>query len=94
VKLRSFSLAEVEAEPFGDLDRPDLYFQYYPDMHGSRQGTMVPFSFRLLLAELPQYLNKGREAMTRLHAVLAVVRKVGILAVINVNATCLILLRI
>ncbi|KAF4526745.1 hypothetical protein B566_EDAN015092 [Ephemera danica] len=76
VKLRSFSLAEVEAEPFGDLDRPDLYFQYYPDMHGSRQGTMVPFSFRLLLAELPQYLNKGREAMTRLHVMLAVVRKI------------------
>jgi hypothetical protein len=47
-------------------------------MHGSRQGTMVPFSFRLLLAELPQYLNKGREAMTRLHNVLDVIRNVSI----------------
>jgi trafficking protein particle complex subunit 12 len=77
VKLRSFSLAEVEAEPFGDLERPDLYFQYYPDMYKNRQGTLVPFSFRLLLAELPQYLNKGKEALTRLHTILATVRQVS-----------------
>ena len=46
VKLRQFSVAEVEAEAFGDLDRPDLYFQFYPDMYGSRRGSMVPFAFR------------------------------------------------
>ncbi|CAB3362278.1 Hypothetical predicted protein [Cloeon dipterum] len=76
VKLRSFSLADIESEPFGDLERPDLYFQYYPDMYGNRPGTMVPFSFRLLLAEFPQYLNKGKESLVRLHSVLAVVRQI------------------
>ena len=46
MKLRQFSVAEVEAEAFGDLDRPDLYFQFYPDMYGGRRGAMAPFAFR------------------------------------------------
>lgn len=76
VKLRSFSLAEVESEPFGDLDRPDLYFQFYPELYGGRVGSMVPFTFRLLVAELPQYLSKHQEALNCLHALLATVRKI------------------
>jgi hypothetical protein len=38
---------------------------------------MVPFAFRLLLAELPQYLTKHQEALNRLHALLATIRKVS-----------------
>nr|CAD7425209.1 unnamed protein product [Timema monikensis] len=76
VKLRSFSLAEVESEPFGDLDRPDLYFQFYPELYGGRLGSMVPFAFRLLLAELPQYTGKYKDALNKLHILLATVRKV------------------
>ncbi|XP_049764255.1 trafficking protein particle complex subunit 12 [Schistocerca cancellata] len=76
VKLRSFSLAEVEAEPFGALDRPDMYFQFYPELYGGRIGSLAPFSFRLLLAELPQFLGKPQEALSRLHILLATVRKI------------------
>ena len=32
---------------------------------------------RLLLAELPQYLSKHHDALDRLYALLAIVRKVG-----------------
>ena len=46
VKLKQFSNAEVEAEAFGDLDRPDLYFEYYPEVYQERRGSMVPFQFR------------------------------------------------
>lgn len=76
VKLRSFSLAEVESEPFGNLDQPDLYFQFYPELYGGRMGSLVPFSFRLLLAELPQYSTKYQDAFKRLHELLANVRKI------------------
>ncbi|XP_034230390.1 trafficking protein particle complex subunit 12 [Thrips palmi] len=76
VKLKLFSLAETEAERFWDFDRPDLYFPFYPDLYGGRMGTLVPFNFRLLLAELPAHNGKHREALTRLHSVLAIVRKI------------------
>nr|CAD7262308.1 unnamed protein product [Timema shepardi] len=79
VKLRSFSLAEVESEPFGDLDRPDLYFQFYPELYGGRLGSMVPFAFRLLIAELPQFTGKYKDALNKLHILLATVRKMAAL---------------
>ncbi len=76
IKLRQFSVAEVEAEAFGDLDRPDLYYQFYPNKYGTRQGSMVPFAFRLLIAEMPLYLSKHHEALDRLYTLLSIVRKV------------------
>nr|XP_018900118.1 PREDICTED: trafficking protein particle complex subunit 12 [Bemisia tabaci] len=75
VKLQQFSLAWDEAEPWRDLDQPDLYFQFYPELYGGRIGSMVPFSMRLLLAELPQYVKKPEIAMERLHSILAIVRQ-------------------
>ncbi|XP_038148625.1 trafficking protein particle complex subunit 12 isoform X1 [Cyprinodon tularosa] len=67
VKLNLFHNAELEFEPFGNLDQPDLYYEYYPSVYPGRRGSMVPFSMRLLHAELPQYLAKPREALDRLH---------------------------
>ena len=73
VKLKQFSVAEVEVEPFGDLDRPDLYYEFYPEMYPKLQGSMVPYGFRILVAELPQYLGKTSEALDRLYAILETV---------------------
>uniref|UniRef100_A0A1A8J0A1 Trafficking protein particle complex subunit 12 n=1 Tax=Nothobranchius kuhntae TaxID=321403 RepID=A0A1A8J0A1_NOTKU len=66
-KLNLFQNAELEFEPFGNLDHPDLYYEYYPSVYPGRRGSMVPFSMRLLHAELPQYLAKPQEALDRLH---------------------------
>uniref|UniRef100_A0A7N8XIV8 Trafficking protein particle complex subunit 12 n=1 Tax=Mastacembelus armatus TaxID=205130 RepID=A0A7N8XIV8_9TELE len=66
-KLNLFQNAELEFEPFGNLDQPDLYYEYYPTVYPGRKGSMVPFSMRLLHAELPQYLAKPQEALDRLH---------------------------
>jgi len=66
----------VEAEPFGDLDRPDLYFQFYPELYGGRLGSLIPFGFRLLLAQIPMYIDKHEVCLVKLHKVLATVRKV------------------
>ncbi|XP_033980236.1 trafficking protein particle complex subunit 12 isoform X1 [Trematomus bernacchii] len=66
-KLNLFQNAELEIEPFGNLDQPDLFYEYYPTVYPGRRGSMVPFSMRLLHAELPQYLAKPQEALDRLH---------------------------
>ncbi|XP_077587766.1 trafficking protein particle complex subunit 12 [Stigmatopora nigra] len=66
-KLNFFQNAELEFEAFGDLDQPDLFYEYYPTIYPGRRGSMVPFSMRLLHAELPQHLAKPQEALDRLH---------------------------
>ncbi|XP_078681131.1 uncharacterized protein LOC144916034 isoform X2 [Branchiostoma floridae x Branchiostoma belcheri] len=70
VRLRMFSTAEAELEAFSGLDQPDLYYEFYPDTYKGRRGTMVPFHFRVLHAELPQYLGKPHEALDRLYHLL------------------------
>ena len=37
---------------------------------------MVPFSYRIIHAELPQYLGKTQESLDRLYYIYAIVQKV------------------
>jgi len=66
VKLKQFSTAEAEAASFGDLENPDLFYQYYPELYPNRRGSLAPWSLRLLLAELPMYNNKQVLAMNKM----------------------------
>ncbi|XP_037296566.1 trafficking protein particle complex subunit 12 isoform X1 [Manduca sexta] len=63
-----------EAEPFGDCCKPDMFYQFYPEIYENRTGSLVPFSLRLLLAELPGHLGKPEEAVGRLYAMLDVIQ--------------------
>ncbi|XP_051502171.1 trafficking protein particle complex subunit 12-like [Myxocyprinus asiaticus] len=76
VKLNLFQNAELEFEPFGNLDHPNLYYEYYPTVYPGRRGSMVPFSMRILHAELPQYLQKPQETLDRLHRIKSVCLKI------------------
>lgn len=76
VKLNLFQNAELELEPFGNLDQPDLYYEYYPAVYPGRRGSMVPFSMRVLHAELPQYSNKPQECLDRLHSMRSICQKI------------------
>ncbi|XP_071807713.1 trafficking protein particle complex subunit 12-like [Asterias amurensis] len=76
IKLQQYSMAEVECEAFGNLDRPDIYFEYYPDLFPGRKGSMVPFSLRVLHAELPLYLGKHQDSLNRLYHVLDITSKI------------------
>ncbi|XP_005082079.1 trafficking protein particle complex subunit 12 [Mesocricetus auratus] len=76
VKLGLFQNAEVEFEPFGNLDQPDLYYEYYPHVYPGRRGSMVPFSMRILHAELQQYLGNPQDSLDRLHNVRTVCSKI------------------
>ncbi|XP_006006603.1 trafficking protein particle complex subunit 12 [Latimeria chalumnae] len=76
VKLGMFPNAEMEMESFGNLDQPDLYYEYYPHVYPGRKGSMVPFSMRVLHAELPQYLGKPQESLDRLHTMKVICVKI------------------
>ncbi|KAH8031447.1 hypothetical protein HPB51_017219 [Rhipicephalus microplus] len=40
VKLRKFAYAEVEGDAFGDLDKPDLFYEFYPDTYPGKRASM------------------------------------------------------
>lgn len=75
-KLRQIEILENESKAFGNLDKPDMYFIYYPELYGTKPGSMASFSFRLLLAEIPNYLGKSKQTIDNLYQILAIVKKI------------------
>ncbi|KJE92863.1 hypothetical protein CAOG_03754 [Capsaspora owczarzaki ATCC 30864] len=68
MKLRRYEKAAAELDTFGDLDRPDLYYDYYPDSYPDMTGSLVPFSLRVIHAQLPHYVGKPQLALDRLYS--------------------------
>ena len=66
VKLRLFTTAEAEAAGLWECERPDMFYQFYPEVFAGRRGSLAPWSLRLLLAELPMYNNKKVVTINRL----------------------------
>lgn len=64
-----------EAEQFGDCTKPDMFYQFYPESYENRPGSLVPFSLRLLLAEIPGHVGKPDESMDRLYAMLDIIQQ-------------------
>lgn len=40
-KLNLFQNAELEFEPFGQLDQPDLYYEFFPTVYPGRRGMYI-----------------------------------------------------
>lgn len=78
IKINELEIARHEAEPFGQLNNPDLFYEHrQPQVFKSKHGSMSSFSFRLLLAaELPMKLNRPTEALKNLLNMLEVTRKI------------------
>lgn len=75
-KLKQLDVLENESKPFGDLDKPDMYFTFYPELYGTRPGSMASYAFRLLLAEIPSYYGKPKRALDNLYRLLATVNQI------------------
>ncbi|KAL3288450.1 hypothetical protein HHI36_002895 [Cryptolaemus montrouzieri] len=76
IKTKVFSVAQAEAETFGQLDKPDVFYQFYPEMYGDRPGSIASFSFRLLLAELPMHCGNSKDSLTKLFNVWSIVKQI------------------
>lgn len=76
VKIQKFQTAESESSVWWDLDKPDLYYQFYRERYGGKLGTLIPFQMRILVACIPAYLQKYSESLSRLYSVLGIVRQI------------------
>ncbi|BHF79039.1 Trafficking protein particle complex subunit 12 [Sparganum proliferum] len=72
-QTKQYELMEREFAAFSNLDSPDIYFEYFPTLYPNRKGSIIPFSLRLLYAELPRLLDRKSEALDRLYYLSAVV---------------------
>ncbi|XP_044263196.1 trafficking protein particle complex subunit 12 [Tribolium madens] len=75
VKIKAFGIAQSEAAPFGQLDKPDVFYQFYPEMYGGRPGSIASFSFRLLLSELPMHCGKPNDSLTKLYSMKSTIKQ-------------------
>ncbi|XP_063994570.1 trafficking protein particle complex subunit 12 [Diachasmimorpha longicaudata] len=75
-KLKQIDVLKTEAQAFGNLDKPDMYFSFHPELYGTRHGSMASFSFRLLLAEIPSFCGNPRESLDNLYALLSTVNQI------------------
>ena len=86
IKLAKYKEADNEARYFTDFEHPQFYRK---DVEG-RVFTIVPFTFRVLLAELSSYCKRGDEALDKL---VVLEEKLGQLKTIGVdiseNLACL-----
>ncbi|XP_043926336.1 trafficking protein particle complex subunit 12 [Protopterus annectens] len=71
-----FYTAVLSVQMFGDSGQPCLYFEYQDHVAPGRKGSMIPFSMRVLHAELPQYLMKAQDSLDRLHNMKAICLKI------------------
>lgn len=78
LKLNQLEIAKNEADTFGDLSSPDLFYEHSEQQtFKSKHGSMASFSFRLLLAsDLPLRLGKANEAMSNLMKMLEITTKI------------------
>lgn len=77
VKLQEFELAKFEAEPFGQLANPDVFFDFN-NQTNKKSGSIASFSFRLLLAELPMHLGSPKVALGNLIDMLDITRTIKV----------------
>lgn len=78
IKINEVEIAKNEAEVFGQLSTPDLFYEHQQSQaFKSKYGSMASFSFRLLLAaELPLKFNKPNEALNNCLHMLEITTKI------------------
>jgi tetratricopeptide (TPR) repeat protein len=60
VKLRQFQIALHEFSDIGNFEDTKYRYESYPDLYPNRRGSFVPFSLRLIHAEIVSLTNKER----------------------------------
>ncbi|EJW88748.1 hypothetical protein WUBG_00343 [Wuchereria bancrofti] len=65
--LKLYTLLNDELIPFEELDAPDLFYQYYPNLYPeSPKGSLVLFSMRLVHAEALRFTSNPWTTLERI----------------------------
>ncbi|OZC10786.1 hypothetical protein X798_02209 [Onchocerca flexuosa] len=69
--LKLYTLLNDELIPFEELDAPDLFYQYYPNLYsksckGIHSGSLVLFSMRLIHAEALRFTSNPWATLVRI----------------------------
>ena len=71
VRLRLYAEAQRRIDGLGDLDSTEYSYEAHGETYPGESGSMVPFTLRLLWAELPVLVatdsTGDKETMSRLH---------------------------
>lgn len=65
--LGLFEALFAELESFGNVESPELFYEFYPDTYAGYTGSMLPFGVRLLRAIVPYHVGKIELALDRLY---------------------------
>ncbi|KAF2071043.1 hypothetical protein CYY_007641 [Polysphondylium violaceum] len=75
VKMRSYKIAYDEIQGIGDNRDLVNCFETYPHLFPGRKGTMVPFSMRIIKAELACHLGLEKFQLDALYALLSLTKR-------------------
>ena len=76
MKLKLFKEAELELKQFENFQSPHFFYEFQSKNYPNRKGSMIAFGFRLLNAELPQYLGRSDESIANLSGLLKIVNHI------------------
>lgn len=76
--LGMYDSVAAELEGFGNLDQVNLFYEYWPDKFKLKAGSLVPFSLRMLHAQIPlmQVEPNPSKALDRVYLLKASTEKV------------------
>jgi len=74
IKTRSIKSASDELDSIGDFESKENSYEKYANLYPKLRGSMVPFSLRVIKAELPYYL-KAAVSLDPLYELLSLCRK-------------------
>ncbi|EFA82241.1 hypothetical protein PPL_04664 [Heterostelium album PN500] len=75
VKMKNFKVAYDEIQGIGDIRDLVNCYEAYPQLFPNRKGTMVPFSLRIIKAELACHLGVEKYQLDALYALLAICKR-------------------
>ncbi|KAJ3344149.1 Trafficking protein particle complex subunit 12 [Kappamyces sp. JEL0680] len=66
IQLRQFDIVQTEMDKLKATDLQEMCYENYPDVFGTKKGTMVSFDILLLMATLDSHKGNHHDAIHRL----------------------------